>query len=364
MCLETIIGLSRSTCNCFEDTPDGYDESDSGLYLDELEGITLKMVEGASDCEQGGLWDLMTKARDNALKDLRADFLVQVGANYKKTIENFTYQIGSVKPQGTYNPGTFYAGVRLAPRQIRNGLMTLNHVKLLFNTSILVQCSLFNNLSDTPLETFSVNCVANVATQSAALNYELPMYEAGENVEYYLVYELPVTARPLATKISCSTCNKWPLDCCDDPCFGNRMVKDQMWNNNLMVGLIKGDTWDELDGQTGFGNQTGGIILNITMNCNYDDILCSNLDFGNGGIPDVLARAAQYRAGALLIAYMQASPNINRYTLMGGEQAVAKRAEYLREYSTRISWLSQHVDVTYNGCYYCEPRMIKAGIMA
>lgn len=362
MCLETVIGLSQTECNCVEDLPTDYNESDSGIYLDELEGLSLKLADSAADCGRGSLWDILQTARTNAIFTFKGDLLVQIGSQYKKTLESNTYAIGSQKYTTAYNPNTVYAGLRIVPRQIVNGKIKINTVSLIFNTTIVVQCHIFNNLSDTALQSFTVSCTANRVSSSSALNYELPMYVSGDEVEYFLVYELPVTARPLQNKIVCSSCLHWDIKCCQTACFGNRTAKDQLWNNNLMIGGISGDTWDDLDNQTGISNQNNGVIINLTLNCDYEDIVCSNLDFTNGGLPMAIATAVQLRAGAMVCDAVLSSGNINRYIMLDRERIQAKRIEYLSEYGKRVTWLSQNIDVSENGCYQCEQRMVKSGI--
>jgi hypothetical protein len=364
MCLETSIGLSQTVCNCFEDTPTDYNTSDSGYYLDELEGISLNMVNAMNDCENGNVWDILAKARTNAIQDFKGDLLTQIGSLNKKRIENITYNIGSQKYTTAYNAGKTYAGVRLVPRPINNGIIKINHIKLLFNSTVTVTCKIFNNLSSTALYTFNVNCTANMASQSATLNYELPMYVSGEQIEYFLVYEYPVGAFPLQNKIVCSSCLKWDITCCEDPCFGNRIVKDQTWNNNLMIGGISGDDWTELDEQTGISNQNNGIIINLTMNCDYESLICGNIDYANGGLPMAIAKSIQLKAGALLCDYILSSGQINRYTMIDRERILQKKAEYIKDYQNRILWLSQNIDTKENGCYICEPTMRMSGIMA
>lgn len=363
-CLDTAIGLSQTVCNCFEDTPTDYNTSESGYYIDELEGISLNMINAASDCENGSLWDLLSKARTNAVMDFKGDLLTQLGALYKKRIENITYSIGSQKYTTAYNSGTTYAGVRLVPRGIKNGVIKLNNIKLIFNVTTTIQCHIFNNLSSTALYSFTVNTTANLASQSSALNYELPMYVDGEQIEYYLVYENPVSGYPLQNKIVCSSCLKWDIQCCDEPCFGNRIVKDQTWNNNLMIGGIKGDTWTELDEASGISNQNNGIILNLTMNCNYESLICQNTDYENGGLPMAIAKSIQLKSGALLCDYILSSGQINRYTMIDRERILQKKAEYIKDYQNRILWLSQNIEIDSNGCYLCDVKMKYSGIMA
>lgn len=363
-CLDTVIGLSQTVCNCFEDTPADYNTSDSGYYIDELEGLNLNMINAVSDCENGNVWDILTKARTNAIQDFKGDLLTQIGSYHKKSIENITYAIGSQKYTTAYNPASTYAGMRIVPRAIKNGIIKLNSIKLIFNVSTVIQCHVFNNLSSTALHSFTITTVANTASSSSALNYELPMYVDGDYVEYYIVYELPVSGYPLQNKIVCSSCLKWDIQCCDTPCFGNRVVKDQTWNNNLMVGGIKGDSWTDLDEATGTSNQNNGMILNITMNCNYDEFLCDNLDFDNGGLPLALAKAIQLKAGALTCDYILSSGQINRYILIDRERIMQKKSEFLKEYNSRIMWLAQNMDVSDSGCWACEPTMLFKGIMA
>jgi len=201
-------------------------------------------------------------------------------------------------------------------------------------------------------------------SQSSTLNYELPMYVSGDYVEYFIVYEYPVGGYPLQNKIVCSSCLKWDITCCEDPCFGNRVVKDQTWNNNLMIGGISGDTWEELYEQTGISNQNNGIILNLTMNCDYESLICDNIDYANGGLPMAIAKSIQLKAGALLCDYILSSGQINRYTMIDRERILQKKADYLRDYQNRILWLSQNIDTKSNGCYICEPNMRMSGIMA
>lgn len=366
-CLETAIGLSRTVCNCFEDTVEDYDVSDSGYYIDETEGMNLEMAGAQADCATGGIWDVLTRARESAINDLKGDLLVQLGTHYKKTIESMAYTIGSQKYTTVYNPGTFYAGVRLVPNQVRNGIITITTIKLLFDTSILVQCSLFNNLSDTPIETFSVNCTANRPSESAVLNYELPMFVSGEAVEYYLVYELPAVARPLQNKIVCSSCTGWNVTCCPTACFGNRHNKAETWNNNLMIGGIKGDTWEDLDEQTGIGNLNNGIILNITMNCDYEDLICQNMDYGLGQLMNAtgktIAKALQYRAAWYTLSSLLTTGNVSRLNMTNREEIVILKSTFKSEYDKRVLWLSQNMDTSNNGCYYCESNMFKGGIL-
>ena len=78
-CLNNIIGLSKSSCDCWDsEKPVDFtalNESLSGLYVSQPNTITLRFTNGAADCENGGVWELLQQAREDAVRDLVSDFL-------------------------------------------------------------------------------------------------------------------------------------------------------------------------------------------------------------------------------------------------------------------------------------------------
>ena len=81
-CLDNVIGLSSTNCNCWDDTkPVDFatlNASSSGLYVAESDAIPLRWANSAADCENGGLWDLLIKSREKAIRGFVADFLGEV----------------------------------------------------------------------------------------------------------------------------------------------------------------------------------------------------------------------------------------------------------------------------------------------
>ena len=58
-CLENIVGLSETACNCWDaEKPvdfDALNASSSGLYVAAADTIPLKWANSSADCENGGL---------------------------------------------------------------------------------------------------------------------------------------------------------------------------------------------------------------------------------------------------------------------------------------------------------------------
>src|SRR5688572_15167585 len=97
-CLDNIIGLSRTECDCLlpagSDEAEEISESASGVYLDEIDGFNINVVNAAADCAKGGLFDRMFRAVENAKQDFITHTLGCMNRKFKMRAETFAGQIG------------------------------------------------------------------------------------------------------------------------------------------------------------------------------------------------------------------------------------------------------------------------------
>ena len=81
-CYNSIIGLTRTDCECYGTIPDDAADSLSGLYIDELVGLSF--IQSMTDCDNGNdLFQNMVKARDNAITSFQADTNALLLENFK-----------------------------------------------------------------------------------------------------------------------------------------------------------------------------------------------------------------------------------------------------------------------------------------
>jgi hypothetical protein len=91
-CLREVVGFSRTECACVGDWDESYALSDSGLYLSELQGMSLRILDSLGGCED--IWEKMTAARENAINAFKLD-LVQALMKYKEPVRHpFSGDIG------------------------------------------------------------------------------------------------------------------------------------------------------------------------------------------------------------------------------------------------------------------------------
>jgi hypothetical protein len=359
-CLDGAIGLSRTECDCFENIPTS--ESESGLYLDEVEGLNLKMVDAAADCETGSLWELMQTSREQAIEAFKTDLSASILKKWKSARPAYIGQTGRDRFNADYTIGAV-AGQRYIFGNIKNGVWVIKRIAAIFNTSGTFDLKIYNNVQDTALHTISLTSVANkVNWITLPETLYLPMYDAQTDyLEYFLVYDNP-GFKPKDNGFKC--CSTQLYFNCQVPqlkSIGDARYQFHQWCN---VTGINGSSVDSLKQQSvGFINHAMGLIVDGEMKCDTQAIACNDTDYTHSAIAKVKAFAIWYRAGAYLANAILSSQNVNRFTMLDREALYGKRNSYLKEYANRIEWLTDpDVDevkgaLLASGCVECMKRM-------
>lgn len=367
-CLDNVIGLSETTCDCFTSgMPYDADTSKSGLYLDQLEGLTLDIAKSIEDCEQGGLWDLMARDRSNATKAFKADMLSSLLSKYKQKRQPFSGIIGSTKWKTNLDLPNTYSGVRIFSANIIGGIMSLKRIGLLFDNAYTFDVSIYNDLEPGPLATYSVTTNPNALTWfnlASVLNLDMND-TSSENPNYYLIYTVS-GKKPKDIKAGCGCSSSvyhyyWNIN---SPQF--RSYEKDRWSEYIMLTGINGDDISDREnwGTTSYLN---GLVLDVEFKCKVNDLICSDdMDFTSNGVAIAMAYALRYKAGFLLIDSILASGQINRYTMMDRERLMQKKNTYNKEYQDRIEWITDEINWKANDCLACKDfdDILKVGIFS
>jgi hypothetical protein len=229
-CLQYVIGLSQTSCECFaDDKPLDYDRSDSGIYLDQLEGLNLNLVDSANDCDQGSVWDIMLRSKENAIKSFKADLIGSLLTKYKQKRQPFSGVIGSKSSKNTLNLQTTYAGERIYSSNIIGGVMKIKRLGVFMNATNSFDVEIYNQYDADPLYVIPVSSVANQLYWND-VDIELPMnLETQDDPNYYIIY--PVSGmQPKDTANGCGCSSSvykyyWNLQ---RPAFKSYQ-KDRLW---------------------------------------------------------------------------------------------------------------------------------------
>lgn len=372
-CLDNIIGLSRTSCTCYTTgMPTAISKSD--LYLDELEGINLKLADSIEDCEEGSVWDIMDKSRDNAIAQTKIDIIQGLLSKYKKKRHEFSGIIGDRKFTKNLDQNTTYAGLRIWCDTIVGGIMSIKRIGLLFDRAESFPVYVYDSNSDQILASYQVACNANTLTWfdiPLPLNLDMSNPESQYDPNYYLIY--PVTAKKPKDIVGGCGCGPdiyryyWSSR---QPIF--KSFAKAYWSEYIMLTGIIGDVIN-LDG-VNFGRQNWGttnylqgIVLDAQFKCKLGELICKEeLDFETNDIAMGLAATIRYKAGFYLIEKILASAEINRFTMTDRERLMGKKNTYVKDYQNGLQWLINKINWKANDCLTCDDfdDVIKAGILS
>lgn len=336
---KNIFGLSAKAPECFTTetaiTKAEIETSDSGLYLDELDDLNLNMAGAAFDCSEGNIFELMDKAKKNALLELQTSLLAGLSGTAKQRRTPFIGLIGSEASKGTVaaSDGDVLRLI-LKPTLPKSVILKIKRIGLLLDSDAVVQVNI-----PTTGQAFEVVTAARTPSY-----YQFPKgeeliinlsdeYGTANQVEFnYTVQGF----RPLANLASCG-CGQ----------------RDQVLGAFFEGGSI-------------ISQQANGILLDVEITCDPKNVIILNYE-QNPAASAVLAKSALLKTAELLIERINSSDNINRYTMLDSQYLWGKRNHFRKEYQDRISWLltSEGLDLSKDSCFVCKsPSGLKrVGIM-
>lgn len=353
-CLEKIVGLSRKDCECFtDDRPDNWNESLSGLYLDELSGLTQKNIETSTDCGEGSIWDIMQKALENGQRTFQTDLLSSVNNRWKSRLPKFEGQIGKKQFNGSAPQIDNLMGMRIESNCIKGSCMVLSGIDTFFDTTIAaLEVNIYRSDLPDAIETFTVETEAyKRKVNKFATPYTLPLYIEGlEEFYYSIVYTIPAGAKPLNTKLACS-CNR---------------NKKRPWALWVHAGGISTDGFTTVSALDDLSttDYTYGFNLTCQIFCKKATIICQEghvWDFENDEISLQIAHAIQEIAGVKLINEILTRPD-SAYFALNEEQLMGLGAQYASSYEDRIKYLSINIEPGNNDCFVCNNQFRGVGI--
>jgi hypothetical protein len=364
-CFENIIGLSRTECPCVEDRSVDAGTSASGLYLDELEGLTIRMADAVRDCGDTGLWAMLLRARENAVEAVKADLMACLGQQAEIRRQSGRSYIGEDRratAQSTDLRQNFH-GLTIQLAKVRGGIFRIRGIGTAFKTAGTITVHVYDRYGDAPLESYTFTHPANrVAFYELPEPLELPMSHMGmANPRYWFVFEPTEGLRAMNTLIDCGCGGFAPYWSLDKPQYESPSQKaGKAWAEWAMAAGTQGGMVEERE-TWGTQNNTGGLLLDVDMDCDQTTTFCPDVpNYTTDNVQKVIAHAVRYKAGANLITNLLSSTNINRYTMTAGEVLEGLRSRYEKEYQARVieylcPELSQPHNVNrYGDCLKCR----------
>lgn len=344
-CLQNLVGISDTTCECFTDSkPDDYEPGSSGLNLDAL--INLKMIGAAVDCsEDENIWTLGAQAIKEGTTNVVGN-LLDFWAKKHSIREPWDDFLTKKSDKGSFMPPGSWAGIKITPHwAVKYGEIEILDLGMLFTDTGTVPFYIYDALGLVASYTGgnALNTTGGVY-QSNPLDptIKLPFRTQGvPRQAYYLLYQVGANL-PLRNEMICRNCN---------PSLALHM--DQWATVHGVSGsvLASREDWS--------GNSDGyGLVPKVKIRCYAEKSLCDGgMEMGQDPNAITIAEAIQYKAAARLCGMLKRHPNINRYTLLDGDELAQLEGKYNAVAKARVESLSGTDLPLRGGCYNCIPGM-------
>lgn len=368
-CYDKIIGLSNHNCVCTqENRPEDYNQSASGLFLDELAPIGSLVT--VAECDKT-MWDILEQARETAIKKFVSDTNALLKASFVMRRAQAKDQfIGQRVAKETYTGGELGSRVvaRIQCAPIRGGVMRLNKVGIAAGGSGALGVQVLDNLG-TQHFLGAVGALTGTYT-TIEVDKELPMHSKYvPALEYYVLVTIPPTVELYKTEVDCGCGGLTPKFNNDNPGYNYLGSHPRApWSDYIMVGGSSSDSFSATAlPQEAVTNKMYGIALEVDFVCKVHEVLCSGtLDFEGNPLALSLAFAIRYQAAVQVGEAVLKSTKLSRETMLGAEQWEDSIAIWQDKYNQHVNHIVQNVDHSANDCLTCKDilKMTREGVFS
>lgn len=334
-CLKNIVGIAKEQRECVSDL--NTDVSDSGLYLEDLEGgLDFRALDNVDVYRKATL--MAENARETAIKKFEADILAGLSLKFKNNKKPYNGFIGKQSYNTSLKTSKPKQFLRIEPKANTTAVLEIQNIKLVLDADALnVHVEIIDENGNIYLSEI-IDAVKNTFV-SVPLSNPLIL---DLDKTYFVTWEKTGNVNPRNVKISCG-------------CSGE--------NFDSFVNVRGGESESDLSNPR-FDQYTHGFSLSVRLYCETKSIICKEYD-SNDAVALVTAWAILYKMGEILNESILNSGEVNRYTMMNREYLWGKRNHFRKEYEDRINYLSDVIDLSDSTCFICVGRrMIKTGIIS
>lgn len=327
-CFEDIIGL-RGSC----DTP----TSNSGLWIDDI-GIDLEELDAIINKSQSDSVPFFESKRDFALKQIIALIHTHFSDKYKTNSVLDSKRIGF----GKENQETIAAAATMKGIEVelcnKNSFVDLfvSSLSLQANVNGLVNILVYNLFENKLLDTIAITAVSG----QVVTVYPNKLYKSNrKELDIIFVYDA-TTFGSVKTTITQGGCKS-----CGD---GGSMVNLSSYLSTRSITILNADA--KIESNLTAAAETGGLSLVYSIQCNYDEWLCT--------ISNAIALPILFKTGFEVMDYAyHNSKRLNSTTTIDWENLLKRRDEYQKRYEDSINTLLTNIKLPNDEkCFECRQK--------
>lgn len=309
-CLTNFIGISRRACDKLDSGP-----SVSGLYLTDLEGLTMETIDKFVEAEQGTSLELLQTKRLYSAGLVQDDLRKYLMPFYRLNTMADRVQAGEFE-HGWHEPVNLERGLYLEKERVDLQRMYINAVEILveedYDTEITVREEYFNKVVPVQLKAGRVNRVS--------IDYEVQGHEAW--------ITMPQEVRVARGSIDAGGFHN-SAGCYD--CGSGRSMR----GSSARAQYVGRRTDIEVRGWSGTGEDSYsyGMRVYVEVRCSYDEFFCQ--------LKEHLKWLLLYRFGIEMLKEWLHSTRINEITVLKADHAGYLLETWEEQYDKKYKDLAQ-----------------------
>lgn len=334
-CLENLVGI-RTACGTQV-------TSDSGLYVQDLPHINLKLADAVVTDQESGYQLLLSKI-NLAGEYLKNDVLNRMAPHFKQVSVLENEQVGYFVENKPLSPGITdtYKGIQFKVRESPHLDLFISQIRLFSNYSGDIQVKVFDLIQGKELDSITVTAVAGeIVSKDVFKVYKTK----GQNLNIFIGYD---TTGIDSYKTTLYNPRNYPgcTSCMSPYRWGNKYV----WLYSQKIGVSDVKVQNSLSGS----NDTGGLSIDYSLNCTLDRWVCS--------MRNTLAFPLWHRAAVEILREVQISTRLNSLVTLKKEETADLMGFYEGQYMNSMDNIFKNLKVPNDICFYCNPR-IQTGVI-
>ena len=296
----------------------GICDAETRLVVNDLPGISLKMVSNLTDDQKASFADVWESVQNNAVNEVMADLLPHLSKYMRPDALIENYQTSYIDtPYTDVTASAEWKGVTLEHWGSKYTRYVINDVQLYANSAGNYSIKVFDYNDGRELDAFTGTLSQGLNTITINKNYDVQ----GQKKRLFIAYD--------GTSVASKKSELNPYS------FTN--IK------GASVSTSTTPTRENLD----FSSNTFGLSVNFNLECSLELFACQ--------YRELLKQALWYKHGDSLLMFRLASDRINQYTLVGIEQAKELRELYHSKYEKSLNAVLDSISSKAgDDCFICD----------
>ena len=327
-CFDDIIGL-RGSC----DTP----TSNSGLWMDDI-GIDLSELDSIINKSQIDSIDFFEKKRDFAIKQIINLIHTHYSDKYKTNtvLDSKRIGFGKENQEAVAAAGTL-KGIEIELCNEDSFVdVYVSSISLQVNTNGAVNILVYDLFQNKLLDTIPITAVSG---QTVTVYPNKTYKSVRKELDIIFVYDATAfsSVKTTITQGGCKSCGD-----------GGSMVQLGKYLSTRSISILSADA--KIESNLTASGDTGGLSLIYSIQCNYDEWLCT---ISNSVALPILFKTAY----EIMDFTINNSLRLNTATTINLDTAKARRDEYDKRYQTSIEALLQNIKLPNDEkCFECRQK--------